>query len=111
MSSYKTKNITIEFLQNLVNDPPPTPALLRTVRSDRIVYAFDMIGQKTGWEHVQLSGFSNQSALAFRMLGKGDYIIIFTKEYYKCDDDDDDDEDYEINIVAVEKTNTNINLA
>jgi hypothetical protein len=108
MSLYTTNKITIDFLQNLVSAPPLPPSLTRTVRHDRIISAFYLIGQKTGWIYVELSGFSNQNALAFRMLNKGDYIIIYTR---KSDNSDIEYDDDEINIVSVDKINTDITLS
>jgi hypothetical protein len=98
MSLYTTNKITEDFLLNLIDAPALPKILIRTARTDRISLAFENIGQKTGWENIELSGYyeTNQYALAFRVLNKGDYIITYNKG---------NDENYNsiINVVAIDK--------
>jgi hypothetical protein len=94
MNVYQTKEITTEFLTNLVDAPRPVlSALTYSARLDRIEYAFNQIGNTTGWTDLQLSGMYNntQYAVAFRHLEKGDFVITYTKN-----------EDGLINVILIE---------
>jgi hypothetical protein len=82
MAIYSTNEFTLDFLTTLVNGPQPPPTLTNTARDDRIAYAFNSIGETTGWTFLELSGLCfdeelRQRAIAFRLIGTGDFVVTY----------------------------------